>query len=51
LAKRRAKWGVVEKPGTMQKVKGKLVEKAEAAKAAVVGEKKEAVTDTKKESA
>ena len=37
LAKRRAKWGVVEKPGAMQKVKGKLVEKTEAVKAAVSG--------------
>jgi len=39
LARRRAKWGVVEKPGAMQKVKGKLVEKSEAVKAAVTGEK------------
>jgi hypothetical protein len=38
LAKRRAKWGVVEKPGAMQKVKGKLVEKSEAVRAAATGE-------------
>jgi hypothetical protein len=30
LAKRRAKWGVVEKPGAIQKVKGKLTEKTQA---------------------
>lgn len=39
LARRRAKWGVVEKPGAMQKVKGKLVEKSEAVKAAVTSDK------------
>lgn len=49
LAKRRAKWGVVEKPGAMQKVKGKLVEKTEAVKAAVTGESKDEEGATKTE--